>query len=63
VTGETQDGPTKGEKSTSVYEFVGELKLKLRAATPGQPAPKSVQIPDDKSKDTYIEMEKAPPAP
>jgi uncharacterized protein (TIGR03067 family)/predicted Zn finger-like uncharacterized protein len=63
VTGETQDGPTKGQKGTTVYEFVGELKLKMRAAPPGSPTPKSVQIPDDKSKDTYIEMEKEPPAP
>jgi uncharacterized protein (TIGR03067 family) len=58
MTGTAQDGPAKGQTSTSVYEFVGELKLNIRAAAPGQPLPKSARIPDSSSKDIYLELSK-----
>ncbi|MFO0848794.1 MAG: DUF1559 domain-containing protein [Gemmataceae bacterium] len=42
----------------SVYEFVGDGKLKLRSSEPGKPRPASVSVPDENSNDTYIEMER-----
>lgn len=42
----------------SVYEFVGDGKLKLRSSEPGKPRPASTGVPDENSNDTYIEMER-----
>lgn len=63
MTGTAQDGPAKGQASTSVYEFVGELKLNIRASAPGQPLPKSARLPDSSSKDVYMELSKEPDLP
>jgi uncharacterized protein (TIGR03067 family) len=47
-----------GKVSFGVYEFAGENKLKLRGSEPGKPRPTSVAVPDDKSEDAYVEMER-----
>ena len=54
---EILDGPEKGKKETTAYEFVG-LKLKLRSTSDGKSAPKSASYPEEGSKDSYIELEK-----
>jgi len=53
----TADGKT-AVTGESVYEWSGANKVKMRSAEPGKPRPTSVAIPDDKSGDTYIEMER-----
>jgi uncharacterized protein (TIGR03067 family)/predicted Zn finger-like uncharacterized protein len=55
---ETTSGPEKGKKDTSVYEFVGPNKLKVRSAEDGKPTPKQVIIPEASSKDSYFELER-----
>ena len=57
---ESLDGPEKGMKKISIYEFVGELKLKVRETPDGKSAPKHMRIPEAGSKDTYLELQKDP---
>lgn len=57
---ESLEGPEKGTKKISIYEFVGELKLKIRETQDGKSAPKNMRIPEAGSKDTYLELTKDP---
>lgn len=57
---EALDGPQKGKMEISAYEFVGELKLKLKVADDGKSPPKQMTLPETGSKDSYMELERDP---
>jgi uncharacterized protein (TIGR03067 family) len=48
----------KDMSGASVYEFIGDKKLKIRSAQPGKPVPKQVVPPEDSSDDAYMELER-----
>jgi len=48
----------KGVISLLIYEFATPTRLKIRGAKPGTPRPSKVALPEEGSKDLYLELEK-----